>query len=75
LTNFPDGKQTQESLKNGFPKSEFRKINMALKGVEFSNLIRTSTPLRLVPWFVFKILNMHFINTIDLLRHLNKKLR
>jgi hypothetical protein len=30
LTNFPNGKQTQESLENGFPESEFRKTNMAL---------------------------------------------
>jgi len=30
LTNFPNGKQTQESLESGFPESEFRKTNMAL---------------------------------------------
>ena len=30
LTNFPNGKQTQESLESGFPKSKFRKTNMAL---------------------------------------------
>jgi hypothetical protein len=30
LTNFSNGKQIQESLKNGFSKSEFQKINMAL---------------------------------------------
>jgi hypothetical protein len=29
LTNFSNGKQTQESLESGFPKSEFRKTNMA----------------------------------------------
>ena len=29
LTNFPNDKQTQESLKSGFLKSEFREINMA----------------------------------------------
>jgi hypothetical protein len=29
LTNFPNGKQTQESLESGFPKSEFRETNMA----------------------------------------------
>jgi hypothetical protein len=30
LTNFPNGKQTQESLESGFPESEFREANMAL---------------------------------------------
>jgi hypothetical protein len=29
LTNFPNSKQTQESLEIGFPKSEFRETNMA----------------------------------------------
>jgi len=27
LTNFPNGKQTQESLESDFPESEFRKTN------------------------------------------------
>jgi hypothetical protein len=31
LTNFPNGKQTQKSLESGFPESEFRETNMALK--------------------------------------------
>jgi hypothetical protein len=30
LTNFSNGKQTQESLESGFPESEFRETNMAL---------------------------------------------
>jgi hypothetical protein len=30
LTNFPNGKQTQESLESGFPESEFRETNMTL---------------------------------------------
>jgi hypothetical protein len=30
LTNFFNGKQTQESLESGFPKSEFQETNMAL---------------------------------------------
>jgi hypothetical protein len=30
LTNFPNGKQTEESLKSGFPESEFRETNMVL---------------------------------------------
>jgi hypothetical protein len=30
LTNFPNGKQTQESLESGFLKNEFRETNMAL---------------------------------------------
>jgi hypothetical protein len=29
LTNFPEGKQTQESLESGFPESEFRETNTA----------------------------------------------
>ena len=29
LINFPNGKQTQESLESGFPESEFRETNMA----------------------------------------------
>jgi hypothetical protein len=30
LTNFSNGKQTRESLKSGFPESEFRETNMEL---------------------------------------------
>ena len=30
LTNFPEGKQTQESLESGFPESEFWETNTAL---------------------------------------------
>jgi hypothetical protein len=30
LTNFPNGKQTQESLESDFPESEFRETNIAL---------------------------------------------
>jgi hypothetical protein len=29
LTNFPNSKQTQESLESDFPKSEFQETNMA----------------------------------------------
>jgi hypothetical protein len=29
LTNFPNDKQTQESLESGFPESEFQETNMA----------------------------------------------
>jgi hypothetical protein len=29
LTNFPNIKQTQESLESGFPESEFRETNIA----------------------------------------------
>jgi hypothetical protein len=29
LTNFSNGKQTQESLESGFPESEIRETNMA----------------------------------------------
>jgi hypothetical protein len=31
LTNFSSGKQTQESLKSGFPETTFRKTNTAKK--------------------------------------------
>jgi hypothetical protein len=30
LTNFPNGKQTQESLETGFPKTTFRETNTPL---------------------------------------------
>jgi len=30
LTNFSNGKQTQESLESGFPESEFRETNITL---------------------------------------------
>jgi hypothetical protein len=30
LTNFPNGKQTQESLESDFPKTTFQETNMAL---------------------------------------------
>jgi hypothetical protein len=30
LTNFPNGKQTQESLKSDFPETTFRETNMVL---------------------------------------------
>jgi hypothetical protein len=43
LTNFPNGKQTQESLENGFPESEFRETNMAL--FFFLFLVRASYAL------------------------------
>jgi hypothetical protein len=29
LTNFSNGKQTQENLESGFPESEFRETNIA----------------------------------------------
>jgi len=44
LTNFPNGKQTQESLESGFPESEFQRTNMALEW--FVNCWR----LRLFQW-------------------------
>jgi hypothetical protein len=31
LTNFPNNKQTQESLESGFPETIFQEKNMALK--------------------------------------------
>jgi hypothetical protein len=39
LTNFPNGKQTQESLEIGFPESEFRETNMAYFSVSFLFII------------------------------------
>jgi hypothetical protein len=36
MTNFPNGKQTQESLESDFPKSEFRETNMALNIIFFN---------------------------------------
>jgi hypothetical protein len=36
LTNFSNGKQTQESLESGFPKTTFRETNMALVKLLFS---------------------------------------
>jgi hypothetical protein len=30
LTNFSNGKQTQESLESGFPETTFRETNIAL---------------------------------------------
>jgi nuclear pore complex protein Nup133 len=33
LTNFSNGKQTQKSLENGFPKSEFQKTNITIVNI------------------------------------------
>jgi hypothetical protein len=35
LTNFSNGKQTQESLESGFPESEFQETNMTYISVQF----------------------------------------
>jgi hypothetical protein len=45
LTNFSNGKQTQESLKSGFLESEFRETNMAQKETTFQ---QTNGALRFV---------------------------
>jgi hypothetical protein len=37
LTNFPNGKQTQESLESGFPKNKFQETNMALEKTRAEN--------------------------------------
>jgi hypothetical protein len=34
LTNFPNDKQTQESLESGFPKSEFQETNITSEFIE-----------------------------------------
>jgi hypothetical protein len=39
LTNFPNGKQTQENLESDFPKSEFRKTKIALMQFHFNNIL------------------------------------
>jgi hypothetical protein len=44
LTNFYNGKQTQESLKSDFQKSEFQKINIA----KINLLIKTRIILKLI---------------------------
>jgi hypothetical protein len=46
LTNFPNGKQTQESLENGFPENEFRETNMALVKKVIYNFIFFFFPSR-----------------------------
>ena len=38
LTNFPNDKQTQESLENDFPETTFRETNMALERMSNSSL-------------------------------------
>jgi hypothetical protein len=49
LTNFSNGKQTQESLESGFPENEFRETNMALVGKEtrkpLGKAMRAGTPI------------------------------
>jgi hypothetical protein len=43
LSNFPNVKQTQESLENGFSKNEFRETNIALNGeIDIKNCLRVS---------------------------------
>jgi hypothetical protein len=58
LTNFPNGKQTQESLESGFPESEFRETNIALESVLVSMLSRARR--RVVGYFNV-ILNINFM--------------
>jgi hypothetical protein len=38
LTNFSNGKQTQESLESGFPETTFRKTNTALFSITLPNI-------------------------------------
>jgi hypothetical protein len=45
LTNFSNGKQTQKSLKNGFPESKFQETNMAQKETTFQ---QTNGALRFI---------------------------
>jgi hypothetical protein len=49
LTNFPNGKQTQESLESSFPESEFRETNMALEAKE-----KVSSRARVLLFFHYK---------------------
>jgi hypothetical protein len=39
LTNFSNGKQTQESLESGFSENEFRETNMALNVFHMAVLV------------------------------------
>ena len=45
LTNFSNGKQTRESLKNGFPKSKFQETNITLIPFLSSPYFSISPPL------------------------------
>jgi hypothetical protein len=51
LTNFLNGKQTQESLESSFSKTTFRKTNMALEAI---NVV-----LLAVLWVYFKDGDVH----------------
>jgi hypothetical protein len=53
LTNFSNGKQTQESLESGFPEITFRKTNTALE----NTFLKTKPNLKSVSvdWKVFFI--------------------
>ena len=56
LTNFPNVKQSQESLKNGFSKNEFRETNIALNGeIDIKDCLRVSICLFLYFKSVFEI--------------------
>jgi len=39
LTNFSNGKQTQESLESNFPESEFQETNIALVGFSDNTIL------------------------------------
>jgi hypothetical protein len=51
LTNFFNGKQTQESLESSFSKTTFRETNMALKAINVVLLV--------VLWIYFKDGDVH----------------
>ena len=51
LTNFSNGKQTQESLENSFPKTTFRETNMALEAIH--------VVLLAILWVYFKDGDVH----------------
>jgi hypothetical protein len=50
LTNFSNGKQTQESLESGFSKTTFRETNTALMGFQ-------SHTRKIKPSFIIYIVN------------------
>jgi hypothetical protein len=56
LTNFPNGKQTHESLENGFLETSFRETNTALNLNNSSNFgqvwISTSNFLSIKSFFI-----------------------
>jgi hypothetical protein len=60
LTNFPNGKQTQESLESNFSESEFRETNMAWVAQDFSYLRNHNKGYTCTGKLVFKYIFLLF---------------